>query len=187
MGYLTACLIVLLHTELVPLKRYRPRAGQIVLGLLALVNLLAGIVTLTAPRPNVGTLIVPLGLISYVGVVTIVASPLAILKKSQPAAKLFLTLSLLVLAVTLLITLLWICSAWLPAFVYYQPWLVPVFLIVMGTTAWFGLEWNRLSRLGRKHSLLQTLFFLTVAVEATAVYLVSNLLLLLFLGLVINP
>jgi hypothetical protein len=178
----------LLHTDLVPLKRYRPKTGQIVLGSLSLVNLCAGIATFAAPRPNVGTMTFPNGLLSYVGVVTLVACPLAILKKSQPVAKLLVIASFLVLAVSFLISLWLIVVAWLPSLLaYYQPWLLPTLLVVIGSTVWLGWEWRRLSRSGNKQLLLKTIFFLAVTAEATAVYLVANLLLLLVLGLALNP
>jgi hypothetical protein len=187
-GYLTACMILLIHRDIVPLARRLPRTGQVLLAALSIINVLAGVGASTAAKPNVGSMTLPLGFLPYVGMFAIGAAPLGFLKKPQHVTKWLTIATVLILGAGLLTSLAWIVLVWLSALLdYYQPYL-SVALVVSGVaTLGLGLCARNRARLRQGYSVIRTIFFLVIVAEATLTFFLANALLLVFLGSVLNP
>jgi len=168
LGYASACLILYVHFR-------APGLPAILRALLAIVNCGAFLGAWFAAQPNVGTMSIPIGLLSYGGCFTISATAMLLLRRWSIPRNTLLVLTLFVLGALLIGSLVWISQYWLDAMLINDQPLLPVSLIAVGLiTLGLGIS-------GRRRA-----FLLLLIIEATALFLLANLLLLMFLGLVLN-
>ncbi len=177
-GYLSACLLLLLHLKLVSLGHVPLNPIR---GFLSLINVFAGLGAIVSGRPNIGTMLGLWGLLSYLGIVTMVAAPLGLLNKSQRSGKIFSFATFMIIATGLIVSLGWIVFVWLSALLaYYQPYLGIGLFIVIIATAWLALRVKNGMALGLA-------LFLVLTLEATSIFILANVFLVLFVGLALNP
>ncbi len=181
-GYLSTCLLTcgfrIPHT-LLPI-----RVRRVGMALLALVNIGTGIATLTAKQPNVGTLTEPLGFLAYFGIVAVLAAGLTIFPPNRKFSDIVLCLIRLVLAIYFLVSAGWIMVAWGSALLEYIPsfWISLLSVIGLSTVV---MRTRQIVR--RPNEYAHYLFGVLLSLEATAIFTMANILLLVFLGLVFHP
>ncbi len=110
-----------------------------------------------------------------------VAAPLGLLNKSQRSGKIFSFATFMIIATGLIVSLGWIVFVWLSALLaYYQPYLGIGLFIVIIATAWLALRVKNGMALGLA-------LFLVLTLEATSIFILANVFLVLFVGLALNP
>jgi hypothetical protein len=185
-GYVTAGVILILHLHRADLERTFPRILRVVMWLLAAINLVTGFSVLLTPQPNVGTMTLPLGLLAYTGLFTLVGGLLGIFGTSQFRRRLE-HLTVIVLAVALVVSIGWIVIGWLSALVAYFQQHTIIVIVVIVITLLLGVYVRNHPQSTLKHKLIRTTFYSALLAESTFVFVMANYLLVFFLGMVLHP
>lgn len=180
--------MLIVQTDYLWLKRLFPRVARSFVVMLSALNILASIGTLTSPQPNIGTILSPWGLLAYAGVLTPVANLLSVINHRRGVRRLIQAVTMSVLVAVFVLALAWIVHVWLfELLTYYQPYLFIILLSLGILTVWLAIRSRNQPKGTRDYWLTTSAFSLTVIIEMTSVFVVANLLLLIFLGLALNP
>jgi len=180
LGYFSACMLLMLHFGALPSKYVRSA--------LSLITVCAGIGAIISLQPNIGTELPWWGLLPYLGIFTLIATPMSLIANHRRAEKVLAIATFLVVSTGLIASLLWIIFGWLSALlIHYQPYLEIALSILIIATLWLGFRARNQDKSNKSISRDRMVFAMLIAAEATSIYLLANLLLLIFVGLALNP